>query len=169
MVARMCTPPSARPRAGFSLVELLVVCAVVGIAVLIAAPRARAIRHASAVRAARSELVVAVEAARSAAIQRGRPARFRLGPTGIVATVDTAPPGNASQWMVIYGPDRLDRQFDVTLSTAAPGDSVIDFDARGFASPRLGRVARLVVARPGFRDSVCVSSVGLIMRRGCVL
>jgi hypothetical protein len=56
----------------------------------------------------------------------------------------------------------------VTVTAADLADSVISFDARGLANPRLGADgARWVIARGTRKDSVCVSNFGMILPRGC--
>lgn len=158
----------ARPRAGFSMIELLLTIAVAGIMLAIAGPRARAFREAAAVRGARQELATAIEAARGAAIQRSRPARVHVRTDSLLVTVDTGAPGAAATGrFTVLGPLRLDSQFVVTMTPADAGDTVISYDARGLANPRVGHVARFVVARGAHRDSVCVSHLGMILPRGC--
>ncbi|MGZ8469558.1 MAG: pilus assembly FimT family protein [Gemmatirosa sp.] len=158
----------ARRRPGFSMVELLLTIAVAGLMLVIAAPRARAFREASSVRGARQELATAIEAARGAAIQRSRPARVRIRTDGVLVTVDTGALGAAATGrFTVLGPLRLDTAFSVTVTPAVPGDTIVAYDSRGLASPRLGHVARYVIARGVHRDSVCVSNLGMILPRGC--
>jgi Tfp pilus assembly protein FimT len=150
------------------MVELLLTLAVAGLMLVIAAPRARAFREASSVRGARQELATAIEAARAAALQRSRPARVSIATSGVLVTVDTGAPGApATGRYTVLGPLRLDTAFAATVTAAVPGDTVITYDARGLASPRLGHVARYIVARGTHRDSVCVSNLGMILPRGC--
>jgi prepilin-type N-terminal cleavage/methylation domain-containing protein len=157
-------------RPGYSLVELMIVLAIAGILMLVGAPRVRALRSASAVRAARLEVATVAEAARAAAIQRGRPARIAFRNNTLIATVDTSPPNAPlSAEMVTLAIQRLDVTYGVTLSHGAPADTVVAYDARGFANPRRAQDAKLYVARGGVRDSVCISVVGLILPRGCAL
>lgn len=159
-------------RAGFSMVELLLVIGMVGVLALIAGPRARAFRESASVRGARMELSAAIEAARSAAIQRGRPARVRIRTDSLLVTVDTGAPGAAATGTFrVLGPLRLDSEYVVTVTPAVEGDSVITFDSRGLANPRVGTPgtpgARYVIARGTRKDSVCVSRLGMILPRGC--
>lgn len=168
----MCASPRRRPvpapRAGFSVAELLVVIAIAGVMVAMAAPRARAFRESAGVRGARQELATAIEAARGAAIQRGRPARVRVRADSLLVTVDTGAPGAATSGTYrVLGPLRLDSEYVVRLVSAVEGDSVITFDARGLANPRLDHVARYVLRRGAHRDSLCVSRLGMILPRGC--
>jgi prepilin-type N-terminal cleavage/methylation domain-containing protein len=166
----MWNPSAPRARRGYTLVELMIVLGVAGILALAAAPRVGALRDASAVRAARLEVATAVEAARAAAMQRGRTARVAIRRNVLVAAVDTSPVNAPQQAeMVTLTIQRLDAAYGVTLTTAAPADTLIAYDARGFASPRRAQTAKFYVARRQSRDSVCVSTVGLILPRGCAL
>jgi type II secretory pathway pseudopilin PulG len=150
------------------MVELLLTIAVAGIMVAIAGPKARAFREGASVRSARQELATAIEAARAAAIQRSRPARVRIRTDSLLVTVDTgAPGGPATGRYTVLGPLRLDSAFSVTVAPALEGDSIISYDARGLANPRIGHVARFIVTRNDRKDSVCVSNLGMILPRGC--
>jgi type II secretory pathway pseudopilin PulG len=152
------------------MIELMIVLGVASILMLATVPRVSALRSASAVRAARLEVATVAEAARAAAIQRGRPARIAFRNNTLVATVDTSPPSAPlSAQMVTLAIQRLDVAYGVTLSHARPADTVVAYDARGFANPRRAEIAKLYVARGGVRDSVCISVVGLILPRGCAL
>ncbi|MDF1503411.1 type II secretion system protein [Roseisolibacter sp. H3M3-2] len=156
-------------RAGFSMVEVLIVIGMVGVLVMIAGPRARAFREGASIRGARMELATAIEAARAAAIQRGRPARVRIRTDSIVVTVDTGAPGAAASGRYrVLGPLRLDSEYVVTVTAADVADSIITFDSRGLANPRLGADgARYVIQRGVRKDSVCVSNLGMILPREC--
>ena len=148
------------------MAELLIVMSVAGVMALIAFPRFAAYRSTSAVRAARLEIVAVTEAARASALQRGRTARVVLDNQSLRASVDTSAPNAPTAAMVTLALQRLDRTYGVTVTTGTGLDTLtIGYDARGFASPR--RAAKLYVARGGVRDSVCVTSMGLLLPRGC--
>jgi prepilin-type N-terminal cleavage/methylation domain-containing protein len=164
-----CRAPVRRPaRRGFTLVEVMLVVAIGAIIAMVAVPRVSAQRDASAVRAARLEIVAVTEAARAAAMQRRRPGRMTFSANVLTASVDTSPANASFQAnMVTLSLQRLDQAYGVVVTTAAPGDSLIAYDARGFADPR--RAAKLYVRRGSARDSVCVTQMGLILPRGCAL
>jgi type II secretory pathway pseudopilin PulG len=148
----------------------LIVFSIVGLLALVAGPRARAYRDTSAVRAARLEIVAVTEAARAAALQRGRTARvvYRLGV--LTASVDTSAVGAATTAsMVTLALQPLTSAYGVTVTTRSPADTLIGYDARGLADPRRSEDARLYVQRGGARDSVCVTQLGMILPRGCAL
>ena len=166
-----CTPrpaPPRRPRGGFTMVELLLVIAMVGAVVAIAMPKMRTFRDASAVRSARLQLVTAVEAARAAAIQRGRQARVRVRGDSVLVTVDTGSPGAASTGtFTVLSTIPLMKEHAVTVSLASPTDTIIGFDSRGLASPRLDPTRVYVLTRGAMRDSVCVSRLGMLLPARC--
>lgn len=148
--------------------ELLVVLSLAAILGAIAGPRMVAFRDRSAMRSARLELAAAVEATRSAALQKGRPARLVARGDSVVVTVQVGPPGGAATgWLTVLTVPSLRRSYGASLALGDPRDSLLAFDARGLAAPRLDRTARLIVTKGGRRDSVCVSRVGLLLPRGC--
>jgi prepilin-type N-terminal cleavage/methylation domain-containing protein len=166
------TPSRARPRPparGFTVVELLLTLVVIGAVAAIAGPRISAMRGGQAVRGARGEVVSTIEAARAAALQRGRPAWVvRRGNTLLAATVD-----EDGRSRVVVATADLWTLYNATLTTAVPADDSVTFDGRGLANPRITRAvpyARYVVSAAGgaFRDSVCVTTLGLILPPGCV-
>ncbi len=165
------TPPPApprRPRGGFTMVELLLVITMVGAVVAIAMPKLRGFRDTSAVRSARLELTTAIEAARAASIQRGRPARVRIMNDTILVTVDTAAVGaGAPGRYTVLGPKSLRGEHAVIVTGATASDTGIAFDSRGLASPRLTGTAVFVLVRNATRDSVCVSRLGMLLPARC--
>jgi len=155
-----------RGAAGFTLVELLICLTLVGVLAALAGPPLAGLRGAQAVRGARGEVVATIEAARAAAVQRGRPARVVVRGNTMRALVDD---GTTAGFVVVATAD-LHKEYGVVVSTGVRADTLIYFDARGLANPRLGRDARYVVqsvAGPQ-RDSVCVSNLGLLLPPGCV-
>jgi type IV fimbrial biogenesis protein FimT len=154
---------------GYTLPELLITLVVAGAIALVAVPRFAALRGGQAVRGARGEVVSTIEAARAAALQRGRLAWVvRSGNRVVAATVDE----DARSRVVVATAD-LARLYSVTVRTADPADDSITFDGRGLATPRLVRAApyaRFIVSSADgrFRDSVCVTSLGMILPPGCV-
>lgn len=148
------------------MAELLICLALAGALAALAGPRVVALRGGQAVRGARGEVVAVVEAARAAALQRGRTARVEVRRDMLRALVDD---GSSAGFVVVSTAD-LGREYAVRVLTGVPADTLVFFDGRGLASPRLGRTARLIVqARAGGqRDSVCISNLGLLLPPGCV-
>ncbi len=162
---------ATRSRAGFSMIELLIVIILVGTVAMFVAPRYAAVRASAALRSARQDVVSVLEASRAAALQRGRPADFivRVAQQQLVASIDTAP-GTGAPRMVILTPERLDSAYGVRISLRNAADSVITWDGRGLAWPRRSAaMARYILTQGTRTDSVCVSMMGMIMPRGCSL
>ena len=159
-------PSRARPRAGHTMVELLICLVLAATLAGLAGPSFGAIRGGQAVRGAGAEVVAVVEAPRAAALQRGRMARVQVGGNTLTTLVED---GSAAGFVVVSSSD-LGREYQVRVLPGVPDDTLFYFDGRGLASPRLGRTAKLVVeARAGGqRDSVCVSNLGLLLPPGCV-
>ena len=148
------------------MVELLICLVLAATLAGLAGPSFGAIRGGQAVRGARAEVVAVVEAARAAALQRGRMARVQVVGNTLTALVED---GSTAGFVVVSSSD-LGREYQVRVLPGVPEDALFYFDGRGLASPRLGRTAKLVVeARAGGqRDSVCVSNLGLLLPPGCV-
>jgi prepilin-type N-terminal cleavage/methylation domain-containing protein len=151
-------------RKGFSLIELMVVCTIVGILTLMSMPRVKAMREAYGVRSAREELAAAVATARSAAVQKGRMARLRADDNVFSAVVRTS----AADSLFVIPPVDVQAEFGVTLTLREPDDSVLTFEPRGFrTTPRAARTQRYVLQRGRSVDSLCVGMLGQILPRGC--
>ena len=168
MRTRLTDSRPATARAGFSFVEVLATLALGAIIMMLAAPRVTLFRDRSAVRAARDELLATAEAARGAALQRGRTSRLIVSGDSIRAEVDTGPPGLApSGTQVVLRSSKLQRDYKVSLVLAYPSDSLVSYDGRGFANPRIGHVARFTIVGTTTRDSMCIASFGTVLPRGC--
>jgi prepilin-type N-terminal cleavage/methylation domain-containing protein len=154
-------------RRGFTLIELIIVCVIVGGLTLMSIPRVNAMREGNNIRAAKQQLAAAIATARAAAVQKGRPARFRVAGNVISALVDTS----ATDSLYVVRPTDLGRQFSVTIELGTPAqDSLVRFEARGFASPRLSTSGgRYVIRGPTKADTICIGVLGQLMTRGCAL
>ncbi len=69
-------------QAGFTLIEALVVVAIVGLLAGIISPRLQGVIAGQEFRTARSEMILGVREARALAISSGQAARFQIDPTG---------------------------------------------------------------------------------------
>lgn len=160
-------PPDARrPRAaGYTMVEVLIVLAVASILAVMMGPSVSGLRGAQAVRGARGEIVAVIEAARGAALQRGRLARLEVRRDDTLVAI--ADDGSAAGYQVVATAN-LHKVYGVALDTSA-APSQLWFDGRGLANPRLASTARYVVTYRATKqtDSVCVSRMGLLLPRGC--
>lgn len=148
---------------GVTVIELLVVLAIVGILALIALPKLTGTTTRLAVRASRQEIAASLARTRALAIQTGRPAWFvRNGNWigfGLVASNGTP---------LILGESDLGAGHNVTVS-ASPSDTVV-FDPRGLlVQSSTSTVPKIVVTRQGVSDSVCVLGRGKISETQCTL
>jgi Tfp pilus assembly protein FimT len=145
------TAAAPPPRAGTTLLEVALVCAVVGIATAIAAPGVRGVVDGVQLRGARDELVAACAAARQLAILRGQTVTLTVdAPRGVVVVatpVDTVV--------------RRDLAADYGVRVAATRTAV------AFAPTGLGvGVSNLsvVLTRGRVADTVFVSRLGRVRR-----
>lgn len=158
--------PVSRP--GMTMPEVLITIAIGMIIMALAVPSLGKARDRHAVQTARREIAATLEAARAASVQRGHPARFYVRGNAVVAIADTAAPGQpVSGTLVVLSPQRFDKAYGVTLSLAVNTDTLIAFDARGFANPRINHVMRIAVVGKAVRDSVCISSFGQALPQDC--
>jgi len=161
-----------KARRGFTMVELMMVIAILGLLVGIAIPRIRNYRMSNNMMSAKAQVASSIATARAAAIQKGRQARFivRGDRLNVEVSADTASSiggSSATGTMIILSNIPLDDRYDVSIVPRAALDSVIRFDARGFGTTGSGGMARFILTGGSRTDSVCVSSLGLIMKRGC--
>lgn len=148
---------SVRKR-GFTLIEMLVVMALLGILAAVAFPRLARSTTTMGVRASKQRVASYLAVARSAAIQRGRVARFvRTGNT-IKVMIDSA-----NTQATFAKPIDLGADLGVTV---VPTRDTIAFDPRGLAFGFNG-TERIVVQKGSVRDSVCVIGKGRISTSGC--
>ena len=147
-------------RKGFSLIEMAIVVSIIGIIVAIGAPRMRSVRDRSNLRAARDQLASALATARAAAVQKGTTARF-------LSYKDTIRVVLPSTGQVILQPRSLFYLYNATVVRATAGDTAINYDTRGFATVANGSRAIYRVTVNGLTDSVCVSKLGIVDKRGC--
>lgn len=148
-------------RPGFTLTEMIIVVAMLGLVMLVSLPRFGGLHEASRVRSARQEVEAAIATARAAAIQKGYPARLHLAGHSIQVVVDTTAAGDS---VTVIPLKPLDGTYGVRLNVT---HSVITFDSRGFASAGGPVTVRLLGDTRS--DSVCLTALGQIMPRGCSL
>lgn len=150
-----------RHRPGFTLIELIIVVALVAIVTAMAAPTVNRAREQASMTSARQQLTATLVAARASAIQKGRPARMRVDGNVVTVWVETM----ADSVQVVARTDFAE-EYGVDL-VAATADTLLSFDPRGFLSPRLAAAARYRIERGADTDSVCVTTLGQLLPREC--
>jgi Tfp pilus assembly protein FimT len=145
------------------LSEIMVVLTIIAGLTLFSLPKFAALQERSRLTAARQEIEAAIATARAAAVQKGRTATLSISGNTLLVTVTSSSSGTQT---TIIPSMPFDTVYGVTLSATNP---TITFDMRGFASPRLGGTGKFRLVGTSRRDSVCVTTVGQIMRRGCSL
>lgn len=155
-------------RRGFTMIEILMVVAVLAIMYMIAIPKIGEIRSRSSLRAARQELASAFAAARAAALQKGKTSTLTLASNAATVTVLSGLAGTSVQ---VYGPVRLDKDLNSTLTALSSAPTTIQFDARGLITPvPVGVTAyKYRLSTSTYSDTLCISPAGIIMPRGCAL
>lgn len=147
-----------RDRAGFTLVELLVVLILIGIATSLAAPRLDAMLSVDRVRGATSQLAADVAQARMTAIHRAQPVRVVLS-GGSTYTIDAGTAGGT--WQTLRTVDLAGDY--VGVSAAGVGGNAIEFDSRGIRTNSNPYWLR-VTGRNSMADSIKVNILGSVER-----
>ena len=152
--------------AGFTVIEMLLVFAIVSIVMAFSIPRLGVVRDRANMRSAKEQIAIAMSTARASAIQKGRSARLHVAGDVMEVTVDT---NSVGVRMTVIRPFDLNVRYGTAVTVRNAADSVLRFDARGFAGTASGATARYVITKGSMTDSVCVSRFGVIMKEGCGL
>lgn len=156
-VAALSRDPRVASR-GFTLVEVMMVTAIVVLVMAMLFPRVHAVYAATQVRSAGQEVRAYLTAARAAALQQGRTTVFYARSQRIWVTTES---GGAQ---VVYRvPVRLDAGYGVALT--ATKDSIV-YNGRGIATGLSGTQA-VTVSKGGTARSVCVSALGSVFQGVC--
>ena len=146
-------------RAGFTVVELLVVIVIIGLIVLFSLPKLGPAYDHAMVRGARTAVTNLYNAARTAARASNRVAVLRLSGNVLVIERNFPFPSTAKDTVSMGGRfNDLNQQYGVTVT----GPDSIRVDPRGMLMPAGNHT--WVVTRAGWSDSVMVNSYGRISR-----
>jgi prepilin-type N-terminal cleavage/methylation domain-containing protein len=143
-------------RQGFTLAEILIVIAIMGIMMMLALPKMGNMNDRNQMRSAKDGIAARLSAARAAAIATGRQSKFYVEADSMRITTF-----NGSVETAKGTPISLKRQFGV--SVVSPNISIV-FDGRGMTS-NSGSVIKF--SRNTLTDSLCISPIGLVNRHGC--
>lgn len=153
-------------RRGFSIIELMIVIAVISIIFFRIAPMISEIKARSALRAARQELSSTFSTARAAAMQKGRAATLTISSTAASVTVISSTTGNA---VTLVGPIRFDKTYGTLLTALNSAPTTLQFDGRGLVTPASATISKYKISNSKWSDTVCVSGSGIVLPRGCAL
>lgn len=150
--------PPARD-GGFTLIEILVVIAILLMAVSLAAPSMRGMTDRTRTRSAVDQITGDVALARISAVREGRQTSLRFtGTATYTVTIDTSAT-DASRFRTVKTVD-LSRDYGAVQIT--PSSGRLSFNSRGLLQPT--SVTRIRVSRSTTADSVTISSVGRTYR-----
>ena len=155
-----------RSRRGYTLTEMLIVVSVVGLLTLFSLPKFSGLVERNKLTAAREELAAAIATARAAAVQKGRTATLFLSGNQMWVTVVT---NNAGSTTTIVPVKSFSTLYNVSVSPKDPALTSVTFDMRGFANPRLSQTGIFRMVRGTKKDSLCITTAGQLMPRGCSL
>lgn len=155
--------PRLASRHAYTLAEVLIVIAIVGILTAVTLPRYGRIRDQGQMSSAMTRFTRAVMAARQSAIQRGKPAYFKTSDSRIWVTLDTT--GNNTDSVVVTAAINLADMYGVTV-TDPTGLVSIAYDPRGVSTQASKRVFHFRHTG-GRQDSLCVSRLGNTIRERC--
>jgi prepilin-type N-terminal cleavage/methylation domain-containing protein len=147
----------SRSRAGYSLIEMMVVLVIAGIAMSISLPKFAAMRDRMSVRSAKQQFASYLATARSAAIRQGQSGQFHANANNIWSNVNQANGTNINVSRAVSL--KTARGVTVTLGGSPPSQDSIVFDSRGMGSTG---ARTYLFTRNGIKDSICVSRLGLI-------
>ena len=143
-------------RTGFTLVEILIVIAIMGIVLGLSLPKMGNMNDRNQMRSAKDGIASRMSTVRATAISTGRTSTLYLAGDSIRYTLGTGA-GEAAKGTTLD----LYKQFGVKVISSG---ITIAFDGRGMTS---GAAQKVKFTRGSLTDSICISPIGLINRHGC--
>lgn len=144
---------------GISLVELLIVIGLIGLAALFVLPRAGSVFDHARVRGARTAIANLYNTTRTVARTSNKVAVLRLSSNVLVIERNAFPPATGKD--TAGGMNNLLLQYGVTVV----GPDSVRLDPRGLLrAPNTTTTYTWVVTRNGYSDSVMVNSYGRVLR-----
>ena len=143
-------------RSGFTLVEILIVIAIMSIVLAMALPKMGNMNDRNQMRSAKDGIASRMSTVRAQAISTGRVSTLYLAGDSIRYTTGTGATETAKGTTI-----NLNRQFGVKVISSAV---TIAFDGRGMTS---GAAQKVIFTRGSLTDSLCISPIGLVNRHGC--
>jgi prepilin-type N-terminal cleavage/methylation domain-containing protein len=144
--------------AGFTLIELLIVVVIMGVISLVAFPRIKSTLQASALRGARTRLVMVYTAARAAAVQTSRPVRVHFNGNDVwVTATPRLTVGGSGTADTIGAVQSMYSIFGVTVASTV--DSLM-LDPRGLGL----NGGTVVIANAQGADTLTITGFGRVIR-----
>ena len=151
-----------RPRAGFTLMEQLVVVTIMGLLTIIAAPSFTDALHKRETTAASDQFVMAHGLARSTALRYGRVSQLHIDPAAAKFWIDVDTSGRGQRGLVTYV-----KSVEGGGLTMESNRTVLCFDPQGLAAT-VGTCesgdALLLFSSADKVDTVRITSLGKVLR-----
>ena len=151
-------------RAGFTLIEIMIVVVIFGIMVMVAYPKVSSSLVKNDVRSSRTALANMFSKARAVAMQRSRIARVEFNANNVVVTASPRVVTLAgSDRDTIGGVANLHTVYGITLTSSGSLTPVV-YDPRGFVTPALSQPLKFYLTRSGKQDSVTIDYLGRVTK-----
>lgn len=146
-------------RKGVSMVELLLVIAIMGTVFAIGLPKFIGMADRSALTSARNQVMAALSTARTTAVRRATTATFNASGNEVWVTADSS-----GTEINVIAKISLSGAHKVSMSTSG-NTSKIAYNMRGLSSNSAGRI---YLTRGSKGDSVCVTALGGATKLSCL-